>query len=395
MKRRERRTRRKVAIVLSTDMACFREVLRGIYSYAFRAGNWHIDLASTTDDYIAFLKTTRPDGLLLGSVTSHSERVEALDIVQHAVSAIGQHSPTDVRRIPEVESDDEAVGALAALYFAEKGYTNFAFLGAEAGWSAARWRGFEGAVKQVGGHLDFKMVDGGPPPLGRGWVRTHYDDDVVQWIRMLPKPVAILACNDIRGRELCELCTEVGLKVPDEIAILGVDNDDLECELSHPPLSSVAIPWRQAGHQAAALLDDLLREKPVQPIRYYVAPTGVVERQSTNTLAIVDKEVAAALQYIRDHAHQPIEVNDVVKEVATARRSLEKRFHAILGRSPLAEIRRVRIEHAKKLLQTTDMNINEIAEATGFASSAWFSKTFHSMTRESPLNFRRRIRDAR
>jgi LacI family transcriptional regulator len=177
------------------------------------------------------------------------------------------------------------------------------------------------------------------------------------------------------------------------LAILGVDNDDLECDLSHPPLSSVHIPWRQVGYRAATLLDEMLKDRNAQtPQANLIAPLGVVERQSTDALAISDPELSQAIRFIREHAHLQIGVDDVLEAVATARRSLEKRFRAILGRSPLDQIRHERVERAKRLLTSTDLSMSSIAEACGFATAPWFTRTFHDLTGESPTHYRHRLR---
>ncbi len=392
MARRLSTKRFRVGIIHGTELACFREVIRGINAFAALKGTWHIDLVSPIDDFISYVHEYQPDGLLLGQLSSHDERVKVTDMVGNCVSAIGQHSPTNVRRIPEVEANDEAIGSMAAQYFVQKGFRNLAFMGAEANWSRERWAGFKRTAQEFGCEPRLLQHAEGPSPTGRGFVRPHYGDEIVAWLRSLPKPVGVLACNDIRGRELNELCLEEDLKVPDQLAIMGVDNDDLECELSHPPLSSVAVPWREAGFRAASLLSDLFDGKDVPAVRHLIDPTMVCERQSTDTLAIHDEEVAAAVRFIRENAHQRISVEDVLREVPAARRSLEKRFRAILGRSPLEEIRRVHIERAKHLLLTTDLAMPEIAEASGFTSAAWFSKAFHDIAGEAPISYRRRLR---
>jgi LacI family transcriptional regulator len=384
-------SRRRIAVVMGTDMSCFRDVIRGINAFAGERRDWHLDLVSPIDDILGFLKHTKPDGLLLGPVSTAEEVDNSRSLVSCCVGLCARHSKgVEDSGWAEVESDDRAVGTLAAEHFVGKGYQHFAFVGTPAVWSQMRWEGFAQTVREsTGAGVSRIEYATGPSTIGRGWARPHYDsEDVLGWLSSLPKPLALLTCNDLRGRELCEVCLDAGIRVPEDVAILGVDNDDLECDLSHPPLSSVHIPWRQVGHRAATLLDDMLDGRVVTAKPYLLSPLGIVERQSTDTLAISDPELSMAIRYIRDNAHLPIGVDDVLQVVPTARRSLEKRFRAILGRSPLDEIRHVRVERAKRLLTGSDLSMSSIAEVCGFATAAWFTRTFHDLTGEAPTQYR-------
>ncbi|MFT3785480.1 MAG: DNA-binding transcriptional regulator [Tepidisphaeraceae bacterium] len=382
-----------MVLVQTTEMACYRESIRGVNAYATFKGNWQVERVAPTVDVVGFIRQQKPDGALFGMMPSHRQFCEALDLVKHCVSVIGQHFSNEVRRIPEVESDDLAVGEMAARYFREKGFQNFAFIGADAKWSRERWEGYERVLKAMGLSPHFMRRVEARMPGGHGWERPQYGSEVMDWIRSLPKPLAVLACNDIRGAELIDACRTASIRVPDDVAVLGVDNDDMDCEMSHPPLSSVSIPWRLCGYRSAAILDNLMEGRDVPVMRELIGPAMVVERQSTNTLAIGDEDVAAAARFIRDNAHRQIGVEDILKEVSAARRSLEKRFRDVMGRSLLEEIRKVHVERAKVLLSTTDMSMAEVAERSGFASPAWFSKTFSEIAGEAPVEFRRQTRN--
>jgi DNA-binding LacI/PurR family transcriptional regulator len=179
MARRDQPKRKRIAVVVGTEMACFREALRGINGFAATEAAWHIESLSPFDDFVSFLQQTKPDGLLLGQLTSHEERVAAVDLIQHCVSVIGQHSPSGVRRIPEVEADDEAVGEMAAKFFFEKGFKSFAFMGTNAKWSHSRWLGFQRAVASMNLEAAFMQKEEGNPTTRRGWERPHYGDEIV------------------------------------------------------------------------------------------------------------------------------------------------------------------------------------------------------------------------
>jgi LacI family transcriptional regulator len=215
---------------------------------------------------------------------------------------------------------------------------------------------------------------------------------VRDWLLALPKPAAVFSSNDVPARHLAEMCRALGLLVPEEVALLGVDNDELECLLCHPPLSSVVNPAEQIGYEAARLLDRLMsgRQPPRRPI--HVPPTHVVTRQSTDIVAVADPDVSQAAAFIRDHAAENIGVADVVLALSMARRRLERRFRGCLGRTILDEIQRVRVERAKHLLAETDLPIPVVANRSGFSTPQRLAAVFRRATGQSPTAYRRQVR---
>ena len=192
--------------------------------------------------------------------------------------------------------------------------------------------------------------------------------------------------------DLISICCDAGIRVPDELAILGVDDDDLLCRQSYPPLSSVRPAAEQIGFQAAQMLDELFAGKQIEDSPRRLAPIGVATRQSTDIMAVEDPELARALRFIRDSADQPIDVEDVLKQVPMNRRTLERRFRTVLGRTPLQEIRRVHIEQAKQLLVDTDLPTPNIAIASGFANASRLAIIFRKMTGMKPTEYRNKFR---
>jgi LacI family transcriptional regulator len=185
-----------------------------------------------------------------------------------------------------------------------------------------------------------------------------------------------MACNDDRARQVMEACKIAGLHVPEEVAIIGVDNDDLVCNLSHPPLSSIALNFERSGYEAAELLDKLMTGEKMADQRIVVRPTHIVTRQSTDILAIEDREVAKAVRFIRQHSKEPIQVSDVVDAVLVSRRSLYHQFRRVLGRSPNEEIRRTRVEQIVRMLVETNLPVSKIAFALGYSSVAHIARYF-------------------
>ena len=213
------------------------------------------------------------------------------------------------------------------------------------------------------------------------------------WLADLPKPVGIMACNDDRGREVLEACRAAEVRIPEEAAVIGVDNDELLCELSDPPLSSVTLGAERAGFEAAALLDQLMAGRRKRAGQIVARALGVVARRSTEVVLHDDQEIAAALRFIHDNAGQPIRVYDVVASLGDARRTLEIRFQQVLGRSIHEEIRRARLERAKRLLLETDLPLPKVAKASGFGSPSYLAVVFQKDVGQSPMKYRAQNRN--
>jgi LacI family transcriptional regulator len=378
-----------IAVIQWADMACYRELLRGINGFANATASWQVHFFTPTDDWLAFVRREKPDGLLLGHMGNERGK-QAIELCQRCVGTCG-FVLAGLDQITTFESDDERVGEVAAQHFIRKGYTEFAFVGNSVVWSLARARGFERELHKAGFNFAQLQQEWEPPTAGRGWHSTDRLGQLLDWLRGLKRPLALMVHNDLRARAIAQICRDEGIRVPDDIAILGVDNDDLDCELSDPPISSVAIPWRRMGYEAATLLDRMLGGQQFEPSVITLPPIGVVERQSTDSVAVSDPDVAAAVRYIREHAHERTSVDDILKEVPIGRRSLEKRFRASLSRTPLEEIRRVHVERAKLLLATTDLSINDVARHSGFGHSTWFSEAFHDQVGQSPAQYRKQF----
>jgi len=198
-----------------------------------------------------------------------------------------------------------------------------------------------------------------------------------------------MACNDACGREVLQACAEAGLRVPDEVAVIGVDNDEMMCELSNPPLSSVALDLERAGYEAARLLDALMSGQTDEEPAVWVRPTQVATRRSSDVIAQEDSLVARALQTIRENARRTISVSDVVDELRISRRTLERRFFRAIGRTVLSEIMRCRLQHAKQLLLETNLPCHQVAGEAGFGSLKTFNRAFSRKEGTTPQSFRR------
>jgi LacI family transcriptional regulator len=285
-----------------------------------------------------------------------------------------------------VSIDNAAVARLAAEHLEGKGFAELAYCGDRRFlWSRQRGAEFKRGVAAKGRRcVDYVEQAVGGRPGSDAEIRA-----IARWLKALPKPVAVFACYDGRALQVLEACQLLGLNVPEQVAVLGVDNDELVCELANPPLSSVQPNARRSGYEAAALLARLMRgeKKSVAPT-HQVQPVRVVERQSTDVVAVADAKVAAALKFIRQHACAGVDVGDVLRAVPMSRTRLEEKFKALLGQSPHRQIVQQRIARAKHLLAESKVAISEVAEQAGFDNASYLSVAFRRETGLSPFAYR-------
>jgi LacI family transcriptional regulator len=292
-------------------------------------------------------------------------------------------------KISEIRTDSHQAGRLAAEHFLDRGFRHFAFCGFSGrDWSNRREEGFCQRLQEAG--YASTVYQSVRPKRLLSWEEEQ--PRVVAWLKALPRPVGIMACNDDRGRQVLEASLLAGLSVPDDVAVVGADDDHVICNLSNPPLSSVVFNIEQAGYRAAELLDGLMAGRITEPQEIVVDPLRVVARRSTDVIAVEDRHVARSLQFIRDQVRQPIGVVDVVTAAGISRRGLEIRFRRALGHSIRSEIQRVRLAFARQLLAETHLPIQRIAELAGFSSLPYFSNVFHREVGLTLAEYRRRSR---
>ena len=388
------RSRPRVTLLVETSRGYGRGLLRGIVRYSQLNGPWSFtiqpgDFAQELPD----LKRSGGAGIIA--------RVETRQVAQAILAAnlptvlIGV-DPRLVEQMPrlkqfsQVSSDCEGAGRLAAAHLLDRGFEHFGFVGAhQRHWSTRRGDAFCAAIRAAG----FDPYVYRPPRTKRerSWEREQ--PVLAQWIDELSKPVALLACDDDRGRGVLEACRLAGVRVPDEVAVIGVDDDELFCELSDPSLSSVALSSEQGGYRVAHLLDQLMQKRIDTPQHLIVEATHVVARRSTDSKATSGREVGAALSFIRGNRSRHFNVADVAKVVGTSRRNLEMKFRKEEGRTILAEIQRVRLDHAKRMLRETDLPIPQIAASSGYSSVSYLTQIFRRDVGVSPTKYRSRFRD--
>jgi LacI family transcriptional regulator len=367
---------RRIALLMGQDLAFSRDVIRGIRAYALRRPNC-----------LASLRQWKPDGIIADIVDGDIARrllrlrrpiVDTAFWIEHA-------------KIPVVDVDNRAVGRMAAEYLLSRGFRQFAFFGNVAAYSGLREKGFVERLAESG--VEAAVFHGEPL---RQMSSAKMDAQTRKWLQRLSKPVGLFVCNDATARILADLCSQLGLNVPEDVALLGVDDDQLECLLTSPPLSSIAIPGERIGYEAAKLLDRAMSDPTSRIRRVFLPPMHVVARQSTDTMTTDDPVVIAALRYIQTHVAEGVNVARVVQGIGVGRRDLERKFREVLGRSVLQEIHGARIAQAQKLLAGTDLPMPAVAKLSGFSSAQRLTIVFHHLCGQPPTAYRRQsqIRDA-
>lgn len=375
----------QVALLFEANNAYARGLLVGIGDYSLSHGPWSVHYAELgpTEDPPPWLRAWRGDGIVV-----RGENCRLARAVARLSCPVVDLTPSRLLpRAPWVKSDDNAIAWLAAQHFLERGFRHFAFCGDDRfPWSQRRGERF-GLHVRGAGHAHHVFEPGTRPRERNSEVEVGA---IGNWLTSLPKPVAVFACYDNRGQQVLEACRRTGLSVPEEVAVLGVDNDEVLCALSPPPLSSITLNPRRAGWEAAALLSLLMRGERLPPAAHLIPPVSVATRQSTDVLAVADPKIAAALRFIREHACTGIGVSDVLRHCPMARRALETRFRKLLGRTPREEILRVQLNRVKELLVGTELPMWQIAERTGF-DPEYLSVVFKQQTDHAPSEYRKKF----
>jgi LacI family transcriptional regulator len=386
---------RKVILLIEPSRAVGRSCLLGVASYIRNHGSWqilHLE-NSVADELPQVVRQWQGDGVI-SRIKSEQMARSVARLRLPVVDLRGAH------RVPGCATlctDSEACAKLAAEHFLERGFRHFAFCGYPGvNFSDERREHFvrllDAADRRV---AVFPTADRLSPISDSGLHETSgelAEAQLAEWLKGLPRPVAVFTCNDIRGRQVLAACASAGLAVPDEVAVLGVDNDEIVCGLSRPALSSIEQDTFRLGYEGAAILDGMMAGGPPPEGPIAFAPKGIHVRQSSDVLAMEDPEVAMAVRYIRDHACRGITVERMVNDLMVSRTTLERRLLKALGRSPKAEMERVRFERAKQLLAETSHKLQRVALMLGFSTAAQFTTAFKRYNGCTPSDFRIRAK---
>lgn len=353
------------------------KILDGISRYVQRKPNWRMAYFDRERKELAELVETWQGDAIICTVVDPRFREAAAS--RKDIPIINVAGLMDETQVCSVLSDDQAIGTMAAEHLLGRGFTNFAFVRKRDGtrYSQDRGAGFQAKVEEAGYKVTTIALSA-----------NHSDDELIEKLAALPRPLGIFTALDRIASMVVEACWKADFKVPEEIAIVGAGNHEQLCELSSPTLSSVETDMERRGYEAAALLDRILsgEERPTEPVR--IAPAHVVQRRSTDVYAFDDSDVVAALRFIRENADCTIKVRDVVGATTISRRSLEGRFNALIGRTLHEEIWRAHFDLAMRLLSSSDLSLQDVAERSGFRTASALVNLFRQRLGVTPKEFR-------
>ena len=373
-----------IAILMGQDLSFCRNVTHGIYFYAAQRNTWVIRYGIPRMEIIPYIREWEPEGIIAN--LSNNDIAQAIMELRKPI--VDTAYVIKELEIPTVDVDHVAVGQLAAEHLIQNRSVNFGFFGSKnSNYSIIREKSFRDELAKDSHTVSSCHVEYlHHVPDMIYW--NHTDQAVIRWLKTLLKPVAIFAANDVLARYLAELCRYLDLHIPDDVSLLSADNDDLECHLKYPPLSSIAIPAQRIGYEAARTLDRLISGEQLSEKRLFLPPLHVIDRQSTSKLMVDDTEVREAVKYIRNNFKNHFTIAKLVKEIGCSRRDLERRFRQIMKRSILNEIQLVRVGHAKDLLLNTNMSMPNIAANSGFSNADRLAVVFRELTGMSPTQYR-------
>jgi LacI family transcriptional regulator len=377
-------TVRRVALAFPLRPGPWPEIVRGVYRFAgshVPCAPWVLALHTEEDVRVAL--ASNPDGVIAmvrSAATADRLRAWGGPVVDTAY---------DLDDLPfaQVGFDTRLIGRAAADHLRELKGRTYGYVGDSTPAGREVREAFVRRLRERGGEVVVA-----PPGFDRPYVEEPTSAAAAAaWLAALPKPAAVYTHHDALAHRLADACRAAAIRVPDDVALLGTLNDEFLCTAEQPPLSSVSVPLPALGHEAARVLDEMMAGAPAPP-RIELPPLGVVTRLSTDPAAVADVDLAAALRFIRAHWSERLSVDAIAAASGLSRSSLERRFRAALGRGPLAELLRERVDRAKHLLAETDLPVKEVARATGFHDARHLAATFRQKAGTSPAKFRARFR---
>lgn len=375
-----------VALLIETSRSYGRGVLRGVRRFIAEHEPWsvYLETRALESQAPAWLQSWRGNGIL----TRTGSKAQARAVLNARVPAVELRTARFTPSVPFVGVDNRKVGEMVVEHLLERGFRRFGLYALDSeDFFRERCANFVDSLAERGFACDIYAA---PPHAERPAHWERQQDELTRWVRGLAKPVGVMACTDQLGFWLLDACKRAGASVPEELAVLGVENDESLCTMATPGLSSVALDTQRTGFVAAELLARLMRGKRRSAAPTLIEPLGIVTRQSSDVVAVEDELLAQALRYIREHACEGINVDDVLRTTPVSRSKLERDLRKLLGRSPNAEIRRVQLREVQRLLLETDLNLTAIAGRTGFAHVQYLCESFKKLFGQTPGEWRKK-----
>ena len=381
---------KRVMLLINSFRTAEKQFVLGVAKYAELHGPWsfyqkaqyYINPGSHAPT-LNQIRAWAPDGIIAAD-TERLREISRLDVplIAYAVKR-------DDHQLPMIVGDTSQCAAMAVSHFLERGYRNFAFCGiGNFYWSRKRYQNFRETLDQAGHDVLFYELI--PSRMMRSFETERLR--LIDWLRSLPKPIALMTCADDCSQHVAEACKLGNIHVPEEIAVIGVDNDEMVCQTSTPRLSSISFNFENTGFRAALLLDELMSGEKNTGQCVSTKPLQVITRQSTDILAINDRDVILAIRYIRHNAKRLIQTTDVLAAIGCSRRTLHRKFLETLGRSVSDEIKETRIQQITQMLLETDLSISEIAYTLGYIDTCHIARYFQQAKGITPSNFRKQFR---
>lgn len=381
-------SRRSVALLIESSNAYARGLLEGIIAYQQQHDSWSIHLPELDRGASPpkWIRNWKGDGVIARIETEEIAKV----VARIGIPVVDVSAARQLQSIPWVETDDQRVAELAAAHLIERGFRHLAFFGDPSfNWSIWRRDHFVEAVRKRGLACDVFDAVGHLSP-GYSWLREKRR--LSAWVKKLNKPVGLMASYDIGARQVLDACRELNIMVPEEIAVIGVDDDPIVCNLAHPSLTSVIPDAAGAGYRAAELLELMMAGGQPTTESHLLAPLGISTRQSTDIFAVEDPHIRLAAKMIREQACNGITVIDLLKHVPLSRRVFESRFCKATGQSPHEAILSQKLKRVEQLLRESDLSLERIANKAGFEHPEYMSVAFRKFYKMSPGRYRTQLR---
>jgi LacI family transcriptional regulator len=381
--------KKRVLLLIDTSRSVGQYYINGVGKYIHTHRNWRIYvptpryLSTAKINYKKYIKENKIDGIL---ALDAIDQQQLFKIHKSSVPMV-IHSAKSCKKFIKSVVDNVRVGEIAAEYFIELGFRNFMFVGLHKYlWSNMRMKGYK---KVIDSRKDSRLFIQLLQNIGKNNKKDK--QDISKWLKTIPKPYCIFACNDDVGFFVLEVCKDFNIKVPEEAAVLGVDNDEMICNMATPPLSSIKIGYEKGGYEDAGVLNKLMNgDKSASKLEIKLAPQYIKTRESSNIIAIDDPEIKKALMFIRENYKKPIQVSDVVMATGFSKRMLQLRFKKVLERSIHDEIKRMRLEYIKDQLRNSRISIKKIVKSQQFMHPAHFCRFFKQLVSMSPVEYRRK-----
>ncbi|WP_339924054.1 DNA-binding transcriptional regulator [uncultured Cyclobacterium sp.] len=380
----------KIILLLDFAEEYSKSLLKGISKYSTENGPWtycRMPLYYRETIGIKGILEWAKDWGADGIIGQLYNEIDLELLIDSKIPVVAQDFKERFTEIPNITGSYHEAGEIGAQYFLKKGFKNFAFYGfKDIVWSRERAEGFEKEVNSMGYKVNYFEHR-----KSRSTDLWYYkSNSLSKWLLSLPKPIALMTCDDNQGLHITEACKQNKIRIPEEVAVLGVDNDEMLCELSDPPLSSIGLDIEKGGYDTAKLMEQMIRTSASNFYDILVKPTQVITRQSTDIYATNDDHIASSLKFIHKNIEKNLQVDEVVKQVPLSRRSLEKRFLQITGYPIYKYIFNLRIEKFTQKLLETDETVFEIAMDLGLNDSKNIARQFKQVKGCNPIEYRKR-----